>query len=73
MIRECAEQISQCKLRIKRIKQCRLTTLITPLTHSQLDVNIDLSEQSDGSLKLNASIGNEGENYLSLKAELTDE
>ena len=73
MIRECAELISQCKLRIVRVKQCRLTTLVTPLTHPQIDVTIDLQEQEDGAFRLNASIGKDGDNYLTLKAEMKNE
>ena len=71
--RECAELISQCKLRIVRVKQCRLTTLVTPLTHPQIDVTIDLQEQEDGAFRLNASIGKDGASYLTLKAEMKNE
>lgn len=68
MIKECAEYIVGRHLQIQYIQQCRLTTLVTPLKHHQLEVNIHLQEEDTYILK--ATLG-KGENiYLSLHAEL---
>lgn len=72
MVRQCAELIHNHTLRINSIKQCRLTTLMTPLLHPQADVNIDMQAKEEGSYRLVAAIG-EGESmYLTLKADVSD-
>ena len=70
MVRELAEKVAGHRLFMNHIKQVRLTTLITPLIHSRLDVTIALTE-SDGVFSLRASVGENGNSYLEVKAELT--
>lgn len=73
MIRECAEAVHGHALRINRIKQCRLTTLVTPLNHSTADVTINLQEQKPNTYRLTATLGKGEETYLTLKADVADE
>lgn len=73
MIRECAEAVHGHALRINRIKQCRLTTLVTPLNHSTADVTINLQEQEPNTYRLTATLGKGEETYLTLKADVADE
>ncbi len=69
MIKECAEQVAGCSLLLTNLQLCRLTTLITPDEHPELDIHIDLTTKEDGYL-LKANIGKENNTYLELKAEL---
>ncbi len=73
MIRRCAETIHGHKLRIRTIKQCRLTTLMTPLSHPQADVSIELHEKEPSVYHLTASIGEVEMTYLTLKADVSYE
>lgn len=70
MIKECAEQVAGKLLMLSNLIQCRLTTLVTPLAHPQVDVVIALEEKGDN-YKLKATLGKGEETYLDLKAELT--
>ena len=40
MIKECAEQVAGKSLLLNNLQQCRLTTLVTPLAHPQVEVKI---------------------------------
>ena len=69
MIKECAEQVAGKCLFLSNLQQCRLTTLVTPLAHPQVEVTIQLEEKG-GAYKLKATLGKGEEIYLDLKAEL---
>ena len=69
MIKECAEQVAGKSLFLNNLQQCRLTTLVTPLAHPQVEVKILLEEKGEA-YKLKATIGKGEETYLDLKAEL---
>ena len=72
MIKECAEQVVGKSLLLNNLQQCRLTTLVTPLAHPQVEVKILLEEKGD-TYKLKAILGKGEESYLELKAELTED
>ena len=72
MIKECAEQVVGKSLLMNNLQQCRLTTLLTPIQHPQVEVTILLEEKGDA-YKLKATIGKGEEVYLDLKAELTED
>ena len=72
MIKECAEQVAGKSLLLNNLQQCRLTTLVTPILHPQVEVTILLEEKGDA-YKLKATIGKGEEVYLDLKAELTED
>lgn len=68
MIKECTEQLTG-RLLLEYISQCKLTTLITPQQHPELDLYIQLIEQDDNLVKIKATLGQETEEYLVLKGE----
>ena len=72
MIKECAEQVTGKSLLLNNLQQCRLTTLVTPIQHPQVEVTILLEEKGDG-YKLKATVGKGEDVYLDLKAELTED
>ena len=69
MIKECAEMIAGKSLFLNNLQQCRLTTLVTPLVHQQIEVMIFL-EGNEDVYRLQATLGKGEEKYLELKAEL---
>ena len=73
MIRRCAEVVHGGELRILYIKQCRLTTMMSPFSHPNVDVSIDMQEKEPGVYRLSASIGEGDMAYLTLKADVSDE
>ena len=73
VIRQCAEALHGRKLRILYIKQCRLTTMMSPFSHPNADVSIDMQEKESGVYRLSASIGEGDMTYLTLKADVSDE
>ena len=72
MIKECAEQVAGKSLLLTNLQQCRLTTLVTPLIHPQVEVMISLEEKGD-IYKLKATISKGEEVYLDMKAEFTED
>ena len=71
MIKECAEQVAGKSLLMNNLQQARLTVLMTPGTHPEVEVIIAL-EAMGGAYKLKAAIEAQGEKCLELKAELTE-
>ena len=71
MLLECAAHVIGFPLRARKINRCRLTTLITPLSHSELELHIDFKEKEPSLWVLSAEIGKGADNYMSLKAEVT--
>ena len=69
MIKECTERMTGKQLLLSNISQCKLMTLITPQQHSELLVNIQLLEQTDTTIKIKATIGQNDQEYLVLKGE----
>ncbi len=70
MLLECAAIVAGKTLRLTQIKQCRLTTLITPQKHPILEAFVCLLANEDNSFSLNAILGKGEEVYMTLKAEL---
>lgn len=69
MIKECTELATGKQLLLKDISQCKLITLITPEQHPELQVDIQLLEQTDTVVKIKATIGQDNREYLILKGE----
>ena len=72
MVKECTEQVAGKSLFLNNLQQCRLTTLVTPLAHPQVEVKILLEEKGEA-YRLKATIGKNEDVYLDLKAELTED
>lgn len=71
MIKECAEELIGKRLFMNNLQLCRLTTLITPVTHPQVVVTIAVTA-GEGVYKIKASIGQGEEIYLDLKADMIE-
>ena len=71
MLLECAQRVAGFPLRARKINRCRLTTLITPISHPELELHINLTEKEPSLWVLNAEIGKGDANYMVLKAEVT--
>ena len=69
MIKELAEQVAGRSLFMGNLQLCRLTTLVTPQAHPTMVASI-VMEEKEGTYKLRATLGKEGETYLELKSEL---
>ena len=71
MIRQCAEQITGARLRIKEIAHCRFLALITPKTEKYLTVNISFSEEENSTFTIIASIcDNSGKIFVDFKGKM---
>jgi 3-hydroxyacyl-[acyl-carrier-protein] dehydratase len=70
MLLECAEKVIGFPLRMVKLTRCRLTTLITPLTHADLELKIALTPKEDRWV-LAAEIGKGEDSYMTLKADVT--
>jgi 3-hydroxyacyl-[acyl-carrier-protein] dehydratase len=70
MLLECAEKVIGFPLRARKVNRCRLTTLITPLSHPELELHIELKENEPALWALNAEIGKDADSYMALKAEV---
>lgn len=73
MIRECAEMECSAhgiarKLMLREVQQCKFTSLISPVTCSQVNVSISVSEDASGEILLKSSVVREGTVCLTLKA-----
>lgn len=72
MVKECAEGVVGKQLLMNNLQLCRLTTLVTPIEHPQVEVVLSI-EQTDDVYKLKASIGKGEDKYLDMKAELVNQ
>ncbi len=73
MIKECLECVLGYPVLLHTIQQCRLTTLITPVTCPQLDVRIQIKQQDNERIVFTATLGQAEHTYLELKAEAAKE
>lgn len=72
MIIECARQLTGKQLMLSNLQQCRLTTLITPQTHSRLKISLATEPKGDV-IKLKADISDDTGTCLEMKAEMSIE
>ena len=73
LILECAGMVLGTSLRLLAVSKCKLTTLVTPYDHPEVEVRVELSEKNDTIYALNAAIGKGEDIYLQLKAEVEKE
>ncbi|MDR1454391.1 MAG: beta-hydroxyacyl-ACP dehydratase [Tannerella sp.] len=67
MVKECAEQLTGRRLRMSCLTRCRLTTLLTPQQHPDLQVRIRLLENSDERVRAQAVVGQDDAAYFTLQ------
>lgn len=68
MIKECMEMIENKKLQYASILNCKFSAMITPVHIPELEINLAISKDSDYLLK--ATVKNESQTFLTLKANL---
>ena len=70
MMLECAERVIGHSLRMRKLSRCRFTTLLSPLTHPELEIQLDLQPKEEALYTLNATIGKGEDIYQTLKADV---
>ncbi len=83
MIKECAELLLQDTftagetpappvetMLLSHIRQCRLTTLVTPQQHPEVEVRVAILSRSEDTITFRGTIGKAEEVYMELKGEL---
>ena len=68
MIKECTERLTGKQLLLEYITQCKLTTLITPQQHPELEIRIQILEKDETQIKIKAVIGQDNSEYLTLRS-----
>ena len=72
-IKECAMMLTGKDLRIKAIKQCRLTAIATPAVCPEVIITINAAQNADGSYLVIANISDDKQSYMYFKGTLSDE
>ena len=85
MIKECAERClgyagdnlltagedsESPSILLSHIRQCRLTTLVTPQQHPEVEVRVAILSRSEDTITFRGTIGKGEEVYMELKGEL---
>lgn len=71
MIKECAENLTGKRLHASKVKQCRLTALVTPTECPMLNVKIAIQSDDETHYVVKASIYDEQRTYMDYKGEMT--
>ncbi|MDY2942781.1 MAG: hypothetical protein SOT07_03685 [Paludibacteraceae bacterium] len=58
---------------LSHIKQCRLTTLVTPQQHPEVEVRVAILSRSEDTITFRGTIGKGEEVYMELKGEMTSD
>lgn len=69
MVKELAEKLAGHSLFLSDLRQVRFRTLLTPATHPELDIVLNIEPQ-DNKTKLTATVGLADELFVELKATL---
>ncbi|MBP7781042.1 MAG: hypothetical protein KA051_02815 [Paludibacteraceae bacterium] len=69
MIKECAERIMGCQLRLDNIKQCKFSNLIIPSSELRITISIRLQQIEGDRIKLHGIISTGDIKNTELKAE----
>ena len=56
---------------LSHIRQCRLTTLVTPQQHPEVEVRVAILSRSEDTITFRGTIGKGEEVYMEMKGELT--
>lgn len=66
-IKECAMVLTGKELRIKTIKQCRLTAIATPSVCPEVTVNVTATPSNDNTYTVLATIKDNAQTYMEYK------
>lgn len=69
-IKECAIMLTGKQLRIKSIKQCRLTAIATPSVCPEVTITLSATPSAGNSYTVLATIADEKQSYMEFKGEL---
>lgn len=69
IIKECLDSFLGKETILTEIKQCRLTHLITPQQYPELEVKIDVKDQTENSVSFYSTIGLADNIFLEIKAQ----
>lgn len=69
-VKELAGRLTGCRLRIRSIRQCRLTAVASPATCPELRVDISLSDTDGGLLLVQARMADTERTYMEFKGEM---
>jgi len=72
-IKECAMMLTEKKLRIKAIKQCRLTAIATPTVCPKVMIDVTANPLSDNTYTVLATIKDEKQTYMEYKGTMVCE
>lgn len=70
MIKECATLVTACPLRIREVKRCRLTAVMSPSLCADLCVTIDVLLLDNESYSVKATIADTAKVYVKFKGEM---
>ncbi len=71
MIRECCEDALCKPMKITAISTCRFLNVLTPAKGKALQIKLNLNEEEDRTVKVDASICNEETTFVTLKCTLS--
>ena len=69
-IKECAMMLTGRDLRIKAIKQCRLTAIATPTVCPEVVITVNATAKEDGTYLVVANIADDKQSYMDFKGTL---
>ena len=69
-IQECAMMLTGRDLRIKAIKQCRLTAIATPTVCPEVVITVNATAKEDGTFLVVANIADDKQSYMDFKGPL---
>lgn len=72
-IKECAMMLTDKELRIKAIKQCRLTAIATPTVCPKVMIDVTANPLSDNTYTVLATIKDEKQTYMEYKGTMVCE
>lgn len=72
-IKECTMMLTGKPLRIKAIKQCRLTAIATPTVCPEVDINITATPAGEDAFTVIATIKDSKQTYMEYKGTMTCE
>ena len=71
LIKDVAQRLTECKLLISAIRQCRFTALATPDTCPEVDVRVNITARTENGYAITARISDERQTYVEFKGDMT--
>lgn len=71
LIKDVAQRLTERKLLISTIRQCRFTALATPDTCPEVDVRVNITARTEAGYSITACISDERQTYVEFKGDMT--